>query len=45
VHFDIPSLGVDELFVNGTLTVKDSQPTGALSGWTVLHVPTSGTCL
>jgi N-acyl-D-amino-acid deacylase len=44
IHFDIPSEGVDELFVNGTLTVLDSQPTGALAGRTVLHVPTPGLC-
>jgi N-acyl-D-aspartate/D-glutamate deacylase len=44
VHFDIPSPGVDQLFVNGTLTVLDSQPTGALAGRTVAHVPLPGRC-
>jgi N-acyl-D-amino-acid deacylase len=44
VHFNIPSEGVDELFINGTLAVLDSQPTGALPGRTVLHDPTPGLC-
>jgi hypothetical protein len=37
-------LGVDALFVNGVLTVKDSEPTGALAGRTVSHVPSPGAC-
>jgi N-acyl-D-aspartate/D-glutamate deacylase len=44
VHYDIPSVGMDWLFINGTLAVKDSEPTGALPGRTVAHVPTPGTC-
>ena len=44
VHYNIPSEGVDELFINGTLAVLDSQPTGALAGRTVLHDPTPGLC-
>jgi len=44
VHYDIPSLGMDALFVNGALTVRDSEPTGALAGRAVLHVPTPGAC-
>jgi N-acyl-D-aspartate/D-glutamate deacylase len=44
LNWNIPSEGVDALFINGTLAVKDSQPTGALAGRTLLHTPTAGTC-
>ena len=44
VHYDIPSEGVDELFINGKLAVLNSKVTGQLAGRTILHVPTKAAC-
>ena len=44
VHPHILSEGIDELFVNGKLAVKDAKDTGVLAGAVLLHKPTPGTC-
>lgn len=44
VNHSVPSEGVDALFINGVLTVKDSKVTGARAGRTLLHVPPAGKC-
>lgn len=44
VHFNVPTQGVDALFINGRLAVENSKPTGVLAGRTLLHKPPAGLC-
>ena len=44
IHPAVLSAGVKELFVNGVASVDNGKMTGSLSGRTLPHTPTPGTC-
>ena len=44
IHWDIPAEGIAELFVNGKAAVDNGKMTTVLSGRTLPHTPTPGSC-
>ena len=44
LHWNTPSVGVMDLFVNGKAAVDDGKVTTALSGRPLPHTPTAGSC-